>query len=180
MKHVIDTQWVSTPTRERLAAARKRTLRSVSARSARSVWSKCQSREIESRNSADRLGLPVPCRGGNTVRYEVSRPRSGTQAKYLEAGPGSENRAKAYGGILGSWESPHRSTEYCRKRMIPAYQHPNAWAEFPAAHAIEARETLGETVSEGNRSRRVNGCGRRSGLVVAFESRRTEPKGACE
>ena len=34
MKHVIDAQWVSTSTRERLAAARKRTLHSIPARDA--------------------------------------------------------------------------------------------------------------------------------------------------
>lgn len=50
-----DIQWVATPTRERLAATRKRTLRSVPARGARSVWSECRSRVIESRKFVYRL-----------------------------------------------------------------------------------------------------------------------------
>ena len=104
--------------------------------------------------------------------HAVSRLLRGTQAKCVEAGPGSESRAEAYGGILGSWESPHRSLEHYRKRTIPVHQRPGAWAAFPAAFVSETRETK-ETASEGNRSGRVGECGSRSGLIVAIESRRT-------
>jgi hypothetical protein len=104
--------------------------------------------------------------------HVVSRLLRGAQAKCVEAGPGAESRAEAHGGILGSWERPHRSLEHGRIRATPAYQRPGAWAAFPAAFASETRETK-ETASEGNRSGRVGECGSRSGLIVAIESRRT-------
>jgi hypothetical protein len=156
-----------------LAATRKRTLRSVSARSARSVWSKCQSRVIESRNFADRQGLPACAREGSTAMHEISRHRNGAQARCVEAGPGSENRAEAYGGILESWESRTVPTETRRIRTTPAHQRPGAAAAVPAAEASESSGTRWEPASEGNRSARDGGGGSRSGLIVAFESRVT-------
>lgn len=172
-KHGIDTQWEEKPTRERMAAARKRTLRSATVRSARSVWSECRSRVIESRKFAGRLGLPICVKGGSTEAHKVRR-REKAQAKCVEAGPGAESRAKAYGGILGSWERPHRPMEDSRKRSRPANQRPGAGREIPAAHASETRGTAMGTASEGDRSGREDRCGSRSGLVVAFESRRTK------
>jgi hypothetical protein len=156
-----------------LAATRKRTLRSATARSARSVWSKCQSRVIESRNTHARQGLPVSVRGGSIAMHVVRRHLQGAQARCVETGPGSESRAEAHGGILESWERPHRSLEHCRNRTTPAYQRPGAWAAFPAVFASEIRETTRGTASEGNRSERDGGCGSLSGLIVAFESRVT-------
>ncbi len=158
MKHVIDTQWVVTPTRERLAATRKRTLRSVSARDARSVWSKCRSRVIESRNFSYRLGLPVRSRGDNTALHAVSRIPRGAQAKCSEAGPGSESGAEAYGGILKSWESRTEPSNN-RIRTTPGSQRPGAGAELSAALASEYREATKDSASEGNRSERGNGDG---------------------
>ena len=178
MKHAIDTQWVNTPTRERLAAVRKRTLRRVPARGARSVWSECQSRVIESRKLAARLGLPVSARGDSTAMHTVRRHRHGAQATCIEAGPGSESGAEAYGGILGSWESPHRALEHRRNRTTPAYQRPGAWVGSPATGASETWETTRGTASEGNRSERLSGCGSLSGLIVATESRRTATEGS--
>ena len=173
MKHVIDTQWVSTPTRERLAATRKRTLRSVTVRRARSVWSKCQSRVMDSRNSVDRPGLPVLCRGDNIAMHPVSRHRHGAQATCMETGPGAESGAEAYGGILGSWESHSVLSNKCRNRTTPVHQRPGAKVVLPATGASEVREAARAPASEGNRSERVNASGSLSRFIVAVESRRT-------
>jgi hypothetical protein len=176
-KHVNDTQWAKTPTRERLAAARKRTLRRGSARAARSVWSKCRSRVIESRKLTKRPGLPVQTRGDNTAVPTVSRHPSGTQAMGTEAGPGSESGAKAYGGILESWESRTDPSNH-RKGTTPGSQRPGAWAMLSAAPVSETRKATKDSGSEGNRSERGNGGGSLSGLIVAIESRRTEAGGS--
>ena len=174
MKHVNDTQWVNTPTRERLAATRKRTLRRVTVRGARSVWSECQSRVIESRNSADRLGLPVCERGGSIALHTVRRHRSVAQAMCRGTGPGAESGAKAQWGVLGSWESRTVPAWNSRKRMTPAQQRPGAWAVLSKADASETRGSMRKPAREGNRSERVCGSGSRRGLIVATESRRTE------
>jgi len=167
-----------TPTRERLAATRKRTLCRVAARRARSVWSKCQSRVIESRNKTPRQGLPAPLRGDSIALHTVSRPRHGVQATCSVTRPGAESRAEAHGGILESWERRPVATAHCRTRMTPAHQHPGARAELSAAVASEAAESAWAPVSEGNRSERADGGGSRSGLVVAVESRRTGAGGS--
>ena len=178
MKHVIDTQWVSTPTRERLAATRKRTLRSAAARHARSVWSKCQSRVIDSRKSADCSGLPALRRGDNIVVPTVSRLPRGAQATCTMTGPGAESGAKAYGGILGSWESRTVLSHIRRNRTTPAYQRPGAGAVLSATLASETRKATRAPVSEGNRSERASGGGSLSRLIVAIESRRTSTGGS--
>ncbi len=177
MKHVIDTQWVKTPTRERLAAARKRTLRSGSVRAARSVWSEYQSRVIESRNHTHRSGPPLLTRGDSAAKPTVRRRRHGAQAMGMEAEPGAAGGAKVHGGILESWESrPDPSNS--RNRTTPAYQRPGARTALPAVHASESREAAKDPVSEGNRSERGNGGGSLSGLIVAIESGRTETGGS--
>ena len=178
MKHVIDTQWVNTPTRERLAAARKRTLRRATARGARSVWSECQSRVIESRNSVDRLGLPVRVRGGSIALHTIRRRRSVAQAMCRGTGPGAESGAEAQWGILASWESRTVPAWDSRIRTTPAQQRPGAWAELPEADASETPGSIREPVREGNRSERASGCGSRRSLIVATESRRTETGGS--
>ena len=160
-----------------MAAARKRTSRSVSARSARSVWSKCQSRVIESRNPLSRPGLPVSVRGDSIVPHTIRRHPLVVQAKCGMTGPGAESRAEAYGGILESWESRTVPAVNRRKRMTPAYQRPGAWAELSAADASEISGAAWELASEGNRSARDDGCGSRSGLIVAVESRVTNRRG---
>jgi hypothetical protein len=180
MKHVIDTQWVNHSHPRRLASTRKRTLRRVPARGARSVWSKCQSRVIESRNRATRQGLPACSRGDSTAMHIIRRSRSGAQATCMGARPGSESGAKAYGGILESWErrTAPSSKSISRTWTTPAHQRPGVRAALPAAPASEPREATRESASEGNRSGRVNGCGSRSGLIVALESRRTSTEGS--
>ena len=156
-----------------MAATRKRTLRRVTARGARSVWSECQSRVIESRNSADRLGLPVCERGGSIALHTVRRHRSVAQATCRGTGPGAESGAKAQWGVLGSWESRTVPSGNSRKRMTPAQQRPGAWAVLSKTHASETRGSMRKPAREGNRSEWDGGCGSRSGLVVAFESRVT-------
>ena len=186
MKHVSDTQWANTPTRERLAAARKRTLRSATVRRARSVWSKCQSRVIEFRKLTHRLGPPVRARGDSIALHTISRHRHGTQAKCKETGPGSKSGAKAYGGILESWESRPAPTTHYRIGMTPVYQRPGAVLDFSTSRASETLEEVWAAASEGNRSKRTSEDGSLSGLIVAVESRvthRREPvssEGDCQ
>ena len=178
MKHAKDTQWTMSPTRERLAATRKRTLRSVPARGARSVWSECRSRVIEPRKSAYRLGLPVCLWGDNIAEHTIRRHRNGAQATCEVTGPGSKSRAKTYGGILESWESRTVLTRNNRNRTTPGQQRPGAGALPPKAAASETKGAKWESASEGNRSERTGGYGSLRGLVVAIESRVTEPKGS--
>lgn len=178
MKHVNDTQWVNSPTRERLAAARKRTLRSATARRARSVWSKCQSRVIESRNTLYREGLPVSVRGDSIALPTVRRHRNGGAGHGQSDRPGAESRAEAYGGILESWESRTVPKGNSRKRMTPVQQRPGAWAELTGADASEKPGAPGESAREGNRSEQKSGCGSLSGRVVALESRVTSTGGS--
>jgi hypothetical protein len=109
--------------------------------------------------------------------HTVSRRRQGAQAKWIEAGPGSESRAEAYGGILESWESRTEPSKN-RTRTTPGAQRPGAKAAFPATSASETRETAKDSASEGNRSERGNGSGSLSGLIVAMENRRTEAGGS--
>jgi hypothetical protein len=176
-KPVNETQWVANPTRERLAATRKRTLRSVTARDARSVWSECLSRVIESRKTFSRLGLPVFARGDNITLPTISRHHHGTQAMGRATGPGSESGAEAHGGFLKSWER-HTAPSSHRTRTTPVYQRPGARARFLGAHASEARGTTKEPEREGNRSGQVDRWGSLRGLIVAFESRRTKARGS--
>lgn len=105
--------------------------------------------------------------------HKISRHQIGAQATCMWARPGSESGAKAYGGILESWESRTVPTWNNRKRMTPVQQRPGAWAELLEADANEKPEAPVEPASEGNRSARTGGCGSRSGLVLAFESRVT-------
>jgi len=176
-KPVVETQWVTNPTRERLAATRKRTLRSVPARGARSVWSECQSRVIESRKTFDRPGLPVFARGDNIAMPTISRHPSGTQATGMGTGPGSESGAEAHGGFLKSWER-HTTPSKHRTRTTPGAQRPGARAGFSGAIASETRKIARGLDREGNRSGRVYWSGSLRGLIVALESRRTKARGS--
>jgi hypothetical protein len=160
-----------------LAATRKRTLRSVPARGARSVWSECLSRVIESRKTFYRPGLPVFARGDNIAMPTVSRPPTGTQATDMGTGPGSESGAEAHGGFLKSWER-HTAPSNHRIRMTPVIQRPGAGARFSGARASENRKAMREPDREGNRSGRVPRWGSLRGLIVAFESRRTKARGS--
>ena len=142
MKHDNDTRRVNNPARERLATARKRTLRSASARAARSVWSECQSRVIESRNFDDSPGLPDRVRGGSTDMYAVRRGHGATRAMCMEAGPGSESGAEAYRGIRGSWESPRVLLTRSRRWTKPDEQRPGVPAKLTVAGASEQEREL--------------------------------------
>ena len=147
-KPVIETQRVTNPARERLAATRKRTLRSVPARGARSVWSECLSRVIESRKTFSRLGLPVFARGDNITLPTISRSLHGAQATGRATGPGSESGAEAHGGFLKSWER-HTAPSNHRTRTTPVKQRPGAKAGFSGAIASEDRKATKEPFREG-------------------------------
>jgi hypothetical protein len=178
MKHDNDTPWETMPTRERLAATRKRPLRSVPARGARSVGRKCRSRVIESRKVKHRQGLPARSRGGNIARHRVSRCFDMAQARCKAARPGSEGGARAQGV---SWEAG-RAVPIQRSitgiRTTPVDQRPGARAERSAVPASETRNAAQDSASEGNRSGQGNGYGSLRGLIVANESRRTEAGGS--
>jgi len=161
------------PVRERLAATRKRTLRSAPVRVARSVWSDCQSRVIESRNLAERQGLPVSVRGGSTATHTVSRFLRAAQATCVWAGPGSKIGAEAYWGIQESWESPHVLLFTCRTGTTPGLQRPGTSERLSASGVSEVERAAGEPATEGNRREREYMCGSLSCLIVAFESRET-------
>ena len=176
-KPVSETLWVTNPTRERLAATRKRTLRSVTARGARSVWSECLSRVIESRKTFCRLGLPVFARGDSITLPTISRHHHGTQATGRATGPGSESGAEAHGGFLKSWER-HTAPSSHRTRTSPVYQRPGTKVGFSGALVSELRKTTKEPGREGNRSGRVDRWGSLRGLIVAMESRRTKARGS--
>lgn len=179
MKHDNDTRRVNNPARERLATARKRTLRSASARAARSVWSECQSRVIESRNFDDSPGLPDRVRGGSTDMYAVRRGHGATRAMCMEAGPGSESGAEAYRGIRGSWESPRVLLTRSRRWTKPDEQRPGVPAKLTVAGASEQeREHQQSPLCEGNRSGREDARGSLSCLIVAIESRETKSGGS--
>jgi hypothetical protein len=176
-KHVNETQWVTSPARKRLAATRKRTLRSVTARGARSVWSECLSRVIESRKTFNRPGLPAFARGDNIDTPTVRRTPTGTQATGVETGPGSKSGAEAHGGFLKSWERHTAPSKY-RTRTTPVNQRPGVRAGFSGVLASEQRRTTREPVCEGNRSERVDRWGSLRGPIVAIESRRTNARGS--
>ncbi len=187
-KYMKDTeviQWVSTPTRQRLAISRKRTLRSRKASrddctvmAARSVWSEDQSLVIESRKDADRWGLPVRGMGGSTGLYAVrpwGRPR---QAKCSEARPGSESRAKIYWDNLGTWESLNSPVKKTRKRTLPSEQRPGVLRNgcVESSQRITANDRKPLTSWKRGSGARVTGS--LSSLIVALENRETLPGGS--
>ena len=146
-------QRVSTPVRKRLAAIRKRTLRSRSPASAgfavmaaRSVWSELQSRVIEPRNFVVRWSLSACARKGSIVSRKVSPSRQAWQAMRVSIRPGSMSRAEKYWDSLGTCES---------QDVLPA-------------------------CGQGPQTSRRRGCGfgvlgSLSSLILAFESRETQP-----
>jgi len=96
----------------------------------------------------------------------------------MEARPGSQSGAKTRRGILESWESRPAPTAHDRIRTTPVHQRPGTALVFSPG---TVSETLGKeraTVSEGNRSERVNGNGSLSCLIVALENRVTETGGS--
>jgi hypothetical protein len=96
MKDTTDTRRVANPARQRLATSRKRTLRSCSVRTARSVWSEYQSRVTESRKSRNRRGFSDRIRG-NSIAPTATAMGGVTR-------PGSASGAEVYWGISGTCE----------------------------------------------------------------------------
>lgn len=97
----------------------------------------------------------------------ISRLLRGAHATCMEAGPGSESGAEAYGGILESWESRTDPLFNDRSRTTPVHQRPGAGAMLSAVLVSETRKAAKDSASEGNRSERGNGGGSLSGLVPA-------------
>ncbi len=176
MKHADDTQWVTNPTRKRPATDRKRTLRRRPAMAARSVWSECQSRVTEPRNSHYRPGLHSFIGGGCIAAYAVRHLLGEMRAMCAGTGPGSKSGAKAYWGIQRSWESRHWPCDY-RTRTPPVDQRPCRKAQMR-----DLPERIGasnrEPVSELNRSDRETMIGSLSDCIVAMESRETMTGGS--
>jgi hypothetical protein len=166
MKDTIDTQRVTTPVRQRLAASRKRTLRSRCVSAARSVWSEHKSRVIESRNFVDCQGLPVRVREGSTARNDMAMKRA--------ARPGSSSGADVYWGILGTCEGLPLLDKKYRIWMTPVEQRPGSQKSLSLPVAAK-KERKSRYCRSSLRQERRDGeiAGRLSRLIVAFESRET-------
>jgi hypothetical protein len=163
MKDTIDTQRVTNPVRQRLAASRKRTLRSRTVRSARSVWSEHQSRVIESRKFADGLGLPYCAKGDSIVQDDM--------AMTCATSPGSESRAKMYGGIRGTCESLPLPDQNSRNGMKPEEQRPGSRRVFSRCVVAKHRKESGYCCSRWSQEQQDGEiAGRLSRLIVAIES----------
>ena len=166
MKGTIDTQWVSTPTRQRLATSRKRALRSRSVRAARSVCSEYRSRTIEPRTFIARWGLPDHVKGDSIALAAT--------AMASEARPGSETVAEVYGGIPGTCEGlPLPVEKQPRNGMQPSEQRPGPWGAIPRPAAAKHWNASGNRRPSSRQGRRDGVSGRLSRLIVAIESRVT-------
>ena len=165
MKDTIDTQRVTTPARKRLATTRKRTLRRRTVMAARSVWSECQSRVIESRKFVDRWSLPDRVKGGSTDTT--------VKAMVVWVRPGSESGAETYWGISGTCEGlPLLETNY-RNGMHPVDQLPGRCQGLPMHTAANRRELSRYRYPSEERGYRDGASGRLSRSIVAIESRVT-------
>ena len=165
-KGTIDTQWVITPTLQRLATSRKRALRSRSVRAARSVCSEYRSRTIQPRKFHDRWGLPDHARG-DSIALAATAMASGAR-------PGSETVAEVYGGIPGTCEGlPLPVEKQSRNGMQPSEQRPGPWGGFPPPSAANHWKASGYRRPSTRQGRRDGASGRLSRLIVAFESRVT-------
>ncbi len=172
MKHARDTQWVTSPTRERLATVRKRTLRRRSAMTARSVWSECQSRVIEPRKLALSSG-PSRCGEGGQYRHAHSKTCLRGNAGQVHGGrAGVYERGKGISGYPVKLGEPLWSLRESRNRTPPGDQRP---CREPGARPLTERTVAQrrEPGSEGNRSDREAATGSLSGPIVALESRET-------
>lgn len=163
--------------RERLAAARKRTLRSATARSARSVWSKCQSRVIESRKF-NRWGSSCLTQGGQHHHAHNKSSPSGNAGQVRGGPAGSKSGAKTRRGILASWESRPVPITHDRNWTTPVDQRPGAVLDLSTSRASETVEEVWASASEGNRSKRTSEDGSLRCLIVAAENRVTETGGS--
>ncbi len=166
MKGTIDTQWVATPTRQRLATSRKRALRSRSVRAARSVCSEYRSRVIEPRKFDNRWGLPDRVRGDSIARAAKAMARV--------TRPGSETVAEVYGGIPGTCEGlPLPVDKQSRNGMKPSDQRPGLREVFPSLAATKHWKASGNRCPSSRQGCRDGVSGRLSRLIVAIESRVT-------
>jgi hypothetical protein len=170
-KGIVDIRWVATPTRQRLVTSRKRTLRSRSERAARSVWSRYESRVVESRKFTQRPGLP-DCAREDCIALTATTMGSA-------AGPGSESGADVRVDIPGTCEGLPLPDEERRNGMIPDEQRPGSRAAFPPSAAAKQRKESGYRRPSRRRGRRDGEiAGRLSRPIVALESRETSTGGS--
>ena len=180
MKRVIDIQWVSNPTRQRLTTIRKRALRSRTERSARSVCSEHQSRVIEPRNLNHCWGLPLCNMGGSIDLYIVRHISKGMPATCKLTRPGSESRAKMHEDILGTWEGLELlDDKETGNRVVPVYQaNSTATARIPGRSGNKEGDALRYLSSSRRRELRNGLLGRLSAPILALEIRETHPEGS--
>jgi len=156
-----DIRRVITPAWQRLVASHKRTLRSHSARVARSVWSRLQSRVIECRNSIVEVFLFDP--GGTALRRALL-------TKCGAARPASVSGAKGRVDIPGTWESlylPVRKTTGLGRSRIETSMVANGVSAVVAAKQTETgRVPVGKRKSSWSGT----GTGSLSPPIVAFEN----------
>ena len=166
MKGTIDTQWVATPTRQRLAASRKRALRSHTVRVARSVCSESQSRVIEPRKFDDRWGPSDRNRGDSIALTALAMAGA--------ARPGSGSGAERYGGIPGTCEGlPLLDENDSRTGTPPSDQGPGLPAAFPRPAVANSWKASRYRRPSTRQGRWEGASGRLSRPIVAIESRVT-------
>ena len=185
MKNTKVVQWVTTPTRKRLATTRKRTLRSRKLTScsptvmtARSVWSDHQSHVIEPRKLGNCWGLSAQWRKGNITLCTERPKQKPRQAKCSETRSGSESRAEMYWDSLGTWESLCSPLKKTRNVDDPRYQSPGiheqrCLMDSPRKTANERKPQTSRRRGSGNRD-----TGSLSSPIVAIENRETSPGGS--
>lgn len=163
MKEKLDIQRVSNPVRQRLATDRKRTLRSGSARAARSVWSESQSRAIEFRNDTRCWGLPARCRGDSIGVFEMAMNTS--------IQPESESGAEMDWDVLGTCEGLRLLVEMTRIRVSRDNNTRDKRSVSPSCIYRRQRDRQGTVLqAQGKEYRTGIKSGRLSLPVVAFES----------
>ena len=137
--------------------------------SARSVDSELQSPAIEPRKRTNWWSLCACDSGDNTnAPNSLDGDWSGANVR-----PGSENRAKQYGGLLGRWESllfPWCTTGTGETGLSTSL------FTLSAVHGVKQKawQPLKVSTDEGNRIREKN-KGSLSLLIVAIEHRGTDP-----
>ena len=138
--------------------------------SARSVDSELRSPAIEPRKRVNWWSLRA-CDSGDHAGAPNSHEGDWSGANVR---PGSENRAKQYGGLLGRWESllfPWDRTGMDDTGLPTSLLIPSA---LPGEKRKQARPSKVST-GEGDRAQEMN-KGSLSLLIVALERRGTDPK----
>ena len=142
------------------------TLASSSEMAARSVWGVPKSRVIESRNKVCRWSLRHRSTEGSTET---------PQGPGVEVRPGSESRANGRKGFLGTCEIRLSPSEKSQQQGDTGRTTPRRAERDPAFCASERAGQRRVSPSESHELGETE-SGSLSGLIVAFESRRTIPR----